>query len=153
MTLGRCPLSIFCSRGTPTNPESITLRKWPRFVVQTIERRSFASAALHWYANPARKRQSRFQPRRSGKSHFIVLSSYLRSQAATKNNRQKQNGWARWMEKLWLGKGSVSVWARGVAKAKLCMGRAGGKSGQMAKVERFDTKFSRTTVGKSKGGG
>ena len=28
MTLGRCPLSIFCSRGTPpvepTNPESIT---------------------------------------------------------------------------------------------------------------------------------
>ena len=25
MTLGRCPLSIFCSRGTPPNPESITL--------------------------------------------------------------------------------------------------------------------------------
>ena len=23
MTLGRCPLSIFCSRGTPPNPESI----------------------------------------------------------------------------------------------------------------------------------
>ena len=23
MTLGRCPLSIFCSRGTPLNPESI----------------------------------------------------------------------------------------------------------------------------------
>ena len=24
MTLGRCPLSICCSRGTPPNPESIT---------------------------------------------------------------------------------------------------------------------------------
>ena len=34
MILGRCPLSIFCSRGTPrrdepTNPESITARACP----------------------------------------------------------------------------------------------------------------------------
>ena len=32
MTLGRCPLSIFCSRGTspvePTNPESIIGSTW-----------------------------------------------------------------------------------------------------------------------------
>ena len=34
MTLGRCPLSVFCSRGTPprevsTNPEPITFWKGP----------------------------------------------------------------------------------------------------------------------------
>ena len=46
MTLGRCPLSIVCSRGTPTNSESIT-----------------ACSLMRKHTVPARFRQHKAHPR------------------------------------------------------------------------------------------
>ena len=43
MTLGRCPLRIFCSRGTPTNPilESVRVPTEREFFIDTAEREFF----------------------------------------------------------------------------------------------------------------
>ena len=65
MTLGRCPLSISCSRGTSPNPESITVRKSLKIFVLVPPRSEAVGRRV--YQRMCAKRIERMRRRRREK--------------------------------------------------------------------------------------